>query len=114
MERFLCSWMIGDGDLHLKNLSMLVEHNSSFVNCELSPAYDILSLAGLSGYYANTILPVNGTQEPTVDDFAFVGEHYLDIPPDDTKMMAKRMAQKCLKSIGQFCTIRIQFAPEGN
>ncbi len=102
MERFLCSWMIGDGDLHLKNLSMLVEHNSSFVNCELSPAYDILSLAGLSGYYANTILPVNGTQEPTVDDFAFVGEHYLDIPPDDTKMMAKRMAQKCLKSIGQF------------
>lgn len=102
MERFLCSWMIGDGDLHLKNLSMIVKQESGVVNCELSPGYDILSLAGLSGYYANAVLPVNGTQKPTLEDFMQVGRSHLGIEPEETRSMARKMAQQCLKSLGQY------------
>ena len=40
-QRFLFSWWIGNGDLHLKNLALLADRGPY----RLSPAYDLLSTA---------------------------------------------------------------------
>lgn len=39
LRRILVSWLIGDGDLHLKNLSLLTESDARH---RLSPAYDLV------------------------------------------------------------------------
>lgn len=102
MKRFLCSWMLGDGDLHLKNVSMLLTDDNGRKECRLSPAYDILSMAGLSGYSVECALSVNGTRTPSIDDFVQVGMHYLDMHPDDIKSLCSEMAECALSRLTVF------------
>lgn len=92
LKRTMSSWMLGDGDMHAKNVSMLITKDSDGLSCRLSPAYDIVSAAGLSGYAVKMALPVNGTREPTLDDFVTFAMTKLDIAPAVTLAMAQEMA----------------------
>ncbi|MBJ7265600.1 HipA domain-containing protein [Idiomarina abyssalis] len=102
VQRFLASWMLGDGDLHLANLSMVVRAKGDLVTSRLSPAYDIVSMAGLGGHAQDMALPVNGKSNPSIEDFMSAGQVCLDISPERTRQLASEMAMSCISAIQSF------------
>lgn len=54
-ERFVLAYWVGDGDMHLKNLSLLAGADGRH---SLSPAYDIVSTAVYKEYSSSLALPL--------------------------------------------------------
>lgn len=102
LKRFMTSYLMADGDLHLKNISLLGSKEGGEMSWRLSPAYDILSMAGLSGYRVESALTVNGTHEPTKHDFAQAALNALDIEPIETMKMHSELTHKAIDFLTQF------------
>ena len=76
-ERVLLFYLVGNGDAHLKNFSVLYDPGGS---CRLSPAYDIVSSKLVIPDEEELALALNGKHNRiTVRDFAELAR-YLKIP----------------------------------
>ncbi len=81
-ERVLLNFLLGNGDAHLKNFSLLETDDGSF---RLSPAYDIVCSKAVIPQETDCALTVNGKSDQLRRrDFEMLGER-LKIPP---KVMA--------------------------
>lgn len=55
-ETYVLSYWVGNGDLHLKNLSLLADASGRY---SLSPAYDIVCVSLYEGYESRLVLPLS-------------------------------------------------------
>lgn len=101
-KRVAASWLVADGDMHMKNVSMLMREEKGMIHCTMSPAYDVLSMTGLSGFSVRSALLLNGTHEPEREDLITFATAHLDIAPKDAEMILEDMAQKCLIELTRF------------
>lgn len=72
------SWVLGNSDMHLKNILMLSTYNENKVkiSTRLSPAYDVICTRVYSGFGFDTpsfALSVDGNKLPTVENFERLG-----------------------------------------
>lgn len=65
-ERFVLAWWVGDGDMHLKNLSLLAGADGRH---SLSPAYDIVSSAVYKDYSSALALPLAKGERHAASDW---------------------------------------------
>ncbi len=89
-ERVLLNFLVGNGDAHLKNYSIL---ESDEGNLRLSPAYDIVSSKLVIPDEEDSALTINGKHNRiTRNDFEKLSE-YLQIPGKAAESIFKRMSQ---------------------
>lgn len=99
LKQYCFSYLLGNGDLHAKNVSLLQKNGSSFI--ELSPAYDIITTSIYKDY--KMAIKINGRDDniklKTILDF---GLHY-GIPEKATRLMISKLIanfEKNLKLLG--------------
>lgn len=95
LKQYCFSYLLGNGDLHAKNISLLQKNGSSFI--ELSPAYDIITT---SIYNDNKMaIKINGRDDnikfKTILDFS---QHY-GIPEKATKLMILKLITNFEKNL---------------
>ena len=70
LKQYYFSYLLGNGDLHAKNVSLLQKNGSSFI--ELSPAYDIITTSIYKDY--KMAIKINGRDDniklKTILDYA--------------------------------------------
>lgn len=77
LKQVMFSWLIGNGDLHLKNISILkvASHDlKRFEHKRLSPAYDMLCTAIYPAQSKTAALLINGKRKYGLDQFRALGE----------------------------------------
>ena len=95
LQLYCFSYLVGNGDLHAKNISLIQKHYSSFV--ELTPIYDLIC----TYIYGDRkmAIKIDGRDDnitsKTVIDFAL--RH--GIPESATKLMLLKLSEKLKKNI---------------
>lgn len=100
-KRIASSWLIADGDFHMKNASMLLREENGKITCKLAPAYDVLSMAGLSGFSVDSALFLNNTKTPSIKDFYTYGAAHLDLSVEWMSNTLQEMGQAALKELAK-------------
>lgn len=100
LRQVIFSWMIGNDDLHLKNISILkvCDPNMQAVkSVRLSPIYDIMTTRA---YVSNDVpaLPIGGRYDYDLDLFYRLGE-LGGIDPHEVSEMSRDLADSLFESI---------------
>jgi serine/threonine-protein kinase HipA len=91
-ERVLLNFLLGKGDAHLKNFSLLETEDGGL---RLSPAYDIVCSKAVIPKEADCALTLNGKSDKiTRRDFEKLGEA-LRIPPKVVTAICERFGRGC-------------------
>jgi serine/threonine-protein kinase HipA len=103
-ERVLLNFLLGNGDAHLKNFSML---ESADGGLRLSPAYDIVCSKAVVPRESDCALTLNGKQNKIVrGDFEqFAGT--LKIPPKAVSDIFERFSQGHALMVGELSQSRL-------
>lgn len=98
-ERFVLAYWVGDGDMHMKNLSLLAEANGRH---GLSPAYDIVcsSVYGQEGYSSAPALDLGPGDERATRDTWFRFADACRLPGPAARAILRRPAQRLAAAEG--------------
>lgn len=104
-RQLLLSWMIGDSDLHLKNLSLLysqeLDNKGRFISESLvmAPAYDRVTVFGLHKDLSRSLaMPVSGVLDAKVDHWLAFAENHLEIPRSIAYSTIHQMGEQVIGS----------------
>lgn len=84
LKQVMFSWLMGNGDMHLKNISILKVASRDlkrFEHKRLSPAYDIVCTAIYPAQSQTAALLINGKREYGLEEFRALGDR-MGIPRD--------------------------------
>jgi serine/threonine protein kinase HipA of HipAB toxin-antitoxin module len=106
LRHLVVNILVGNNDLHAKNMSLLKTYDSKtkeMVNCQLSPAYDIVcmepSLLGLKNHEATHGMYLHGKRDFSLATLKNYAKNSLEFTEDAAKII-----------IGDACSEALKFA----